>query len=81
MRVHLLKDHEDLMLWTTSLSIVLAFWAIIARHFPRRGRVFFLFLFLAMLVIMSFGADYGARMVCDYNAGGEACQQPIEFTK
>lgn len=27
------------------------------------------------------GAHYGARMVYDYNAGGNACSQPIEFTK
>ena len=36
---------------------------------------------LGMLLVMSFGADYGARMVYDYNAGGNACSQPIEFTK
>jgi hypothetical protein len=36
---------------------------------------------LGILVVLSFGADYGARMVYDYNAGGNACSQPIEFTK
>lgn len=30
---------------------------------------------------MSIGADYGAGMVYDYNAGGNACSQPIEFVK
>ena len=30
---------------------------------------------------MSVGADNGARMVYDYNAGGNACSQPIDFTK
>jgi hypothetical protein len=34
-----------------------------------------------LLGVMSIGADYGARMVYDYNAGGSACSQPIEFTK
>jgi hypothetical protein len=38
-------------------------------------------IFLGLLVVMSFGADYGARMVYDYNAGGDACSQPIEFKK
>jgi len=32
-------------------------------------------------VYVLLGADYGARMVYDYNAGGNACSQPIEFTK
>jgi len=27
------------------------------------------------------GADDGGRMVYDYNAGGQACGQPIEFTQ
>jgi hypothetical protein len=31
------------------------------------------------LIIMSIGADYGARMVYDYNAGGRACPQPIDY--
>jgi hypothetical protein len=52
-----------------------------ARPFPRKGRVFFMLGFLALLVVMSLGADYGARMVYDYNAGGDACSQPIDFTK
>ncbi len=30
---------------------------------------------------MSVGADYGARMMYDYNARGNACSQPIDFTK
>jgi len=53
------------------------------QHLPagREGRVFFILLFLIMLGVMSVGADYGARMVYDYNAGGNACSQPIEFTK
>ena len=69
------------MLTTLGLSAVLSIWALIGRLFPRRGRAFFILLFLIMLGVMSVGADYGARMVYDYNAGGNACSQPIEFTK
>jgi hypothetical protein len=27
------------------------------------------------------GADFGGRLVYDYNAGGNACGQPIEFSR
>jgi uncharacterized membrane protein len=80
-REHLLETHEELMITTLSLSVALAAWAAAARPFPRKGRVFFMLGFLALLVVMSLGADYGARMVYDYNAGGDACSQPIDFTK
>jgi uncharacterized membrane protein len=80
-REYLLDRHEDLMLATLGLSVFLSIWALISRPFPRKGRVFFILLFLIMLGVMSVGADYGARMVYDYNAGGNACSQPIEFTK
>lgn len=77
----LLKSHETLMLITLGLSIGLALWASVARPFPERGRWLFLLLLLVMTVLMVKGADYGGRMVYDYNAGGNACGQPIEFTK
>ncbi len=80
-REHLLDVHEQFMLVTTGLSIILSIWAVIARPFPKKGRPIFLLLFLALLVVMTLGADYGARMVYDYNAAGNACSQPIEFTK
>jgi uncharacterized membrane protein len=80
-REHLLEQHEQLMLATTGLSIALTLWAMIARPFPKKKRVIFMFLFVVMLGIMTWGADYGARMVYDYNAGGSACPQPIDFTK
>jgi uncharacterized membrane protein len=80
-REHLLDVHEKFMLVTLGLSIVLSAWAFIARPFPKKGRLLFLLLFLVLLGIISVGADYGARMVYDYNAGGNACSQPIEFTK
>jgi hypothetical protein len=34
-----------------------------------------------MIGVMTVGADFGGRMVYDYNAGGSACRQPIQFTK
>jgi uncharacterized membrane protein len=80
-REHLLERHEQFMLATLSVSIVLTLWAGFGRLFPKRGRLFFILLFLVLFGIMSAGADYGARMVYDYNAGGNACSQPIEFTK
>ncbi len=80
-REHLLERHEYFMLATLGCSVALALWALISRPFPKRGRPIFLLLFLALLVVMTLGADYGARMVYDYNAGGNACSQPIEFTK
>jgi uncharacterized membrane protein len=80
-REHLLEPHEDFMLATLGLSTLLALWALFARPFPRKGRAIFLLLLLILLVTMTLGADYGARMVYDYNAGGNACSQPIEFTK
>jgi uncharacterized membrane protein len=80
-RENLLESHETLMLVTLGLSIVLTIWALVARPFPKKRRWIFLVLFLVLLGIMTVGADYGARMVYDYNAGGNACSQPIEFSK
>jgi uncharacterized membrane protein len=80
-REHLLEPHETFMLVTLGLSIVLSIWALVARPFPEKRRWIFLVLLLVLLGIMAVGADYGARMVYDYNAGGNACSQPIEFTK
>lgn len=80
-REHLLDTHEKFMLTTLGVSIGLAIWATMARPFPKKKRLLFLFLLLVLLAIMTVGADYGARMVYDYNAGGDACSQPIEFTR
>ncbi len=80
-RASLLDPHEDLMLTTLGISVVLSIWAVIKRPFPTKGRVLFVLLLLILLGVMSIGADYGARMVYDYNAGGNACSQPIDFTK
>jgi len=80
-REHLLETHEEIMLVTLGVSIVLSVWAFMARPLPKKGRSMFFLLFLVLLGIMTVGADYGARMVYDYNAGGSACSQPIEFSK
>jgi uncharacterized membrane protein len=80
-RAHLLTVHKEYMLWTTGLAIFLAAWAGLDRPLPRRGRPFFVLLLLVMLALMALGGDFGARMVYDYNAGGNACPQPIEFSR
>jgi len=80
-RANLLESHEKLMLTTLGVSIGLAIWAVMARPFPKKKRLLFLLVLLVLLGIMTVGADHGARMVYDYNAGGDACSQPIEFSK
>ena len=80
-REELLSVHKRCMIATLAVSAGLTLWALADRPFPRRGRALFFLLFVLMLALMSFGADYGARMVYDYNAGGNACSQPIDFTK
>ena len=80
-REHLLEVHEKIMLLALGMSIALSAWAIIVRPFPKKKRLFFLFSLLVLLGVLTIGADYGARMVYDYNAGGNACSQPIEFAK
>jgi len=64
-----------------ALCTLLTSWAITARPFPKKGRPLFLFLLLVMVGVMTVGADFGGRMVYDYNAGGNACRQPIQFTE
>ena len=80
-RVELLEPHEELMLTTLALAVLLTVWAVVARPLPQRGRMLFVLLLLALLAVMTRGADYGGRMVYDYNAGGSACGQPIDFTR
>ena len=77
----LLDVHEWWMLRVVGASVVLAAWALVGRPLPRRGRPIFVLLLLALVAALVRGADFGGRMVYDYNAGGNACGQPIEFTK
>ena len=80
-RANLLLKHRNLMLVVGGLSWGLTVWAALARPFPRRGRILFALVFLGLLGVLLSGADYGGRLVYDYNAGGNACPQPIEFTE
>ena len=80
-RDQLLKPHKTYMLATLGICTLLTVWAILARPFPKKRRLLFLFLLLVMIGVMTVGADFGGRMVYDYNAGGSACRQPIQFTK
>jgi uncharacterized membrane protein len=80
-RTALLEEHKKLMLTAGGIAAVLSVWALIARPFPARARTLFVLLLLALLGVILKGADDGGRMVYDYNAGGSACGQPIDFTK
>src|SRR5262249_57386528 len=76
----LLEPHEQLMITTLGLSVVLTVWGFIARPLPARGRTVFLLLFLVLLAVMSRGADFGGRVVLDHNAGGDARPPPTGLT-
>jgi len=78
-REHLLRRHMRIMIATSVLTGILAIWAIAARPMPLRGRIIFLLGLLAVVVLISIGADLGSEMVYGYNAGGDACPQPIEL--
>jgi uncharacterized membrane protein len=76
---HLLFYHKRLMLGALGLAAVLSAWALFARPMPIKGRGFFLALLLILVAVLAIGADFGGRMVYDYNAGGNACPQPIPY--
>ena len=80
-RQNLLLPHKQYMIATSVLCFVVTLWAIVQRPFPKKGRIVFLILLLTMVGTMTLGADFGGRMVYDYNAGGNACPQPIKFTR
>lgn len=80
-REKLLLPHKQFMISTAVLCAIVTVWALIQRPFPKKGRILFLGLLFAMIVVMTIGADYGGRLVYDYNAGGNACPQPIHFKK
>jgi uncharacterized membrane protein len=80
-RAELLVPHKRIMLATAALAAVLTIWAAVDRPLPRRGRAVFVVLLLVMLALLTKGADYGGRLVYDYNAGGNACGQPIDFSQ
>ena len=78
-RQKLLLPHKQFMIATAVLCAIVTLWALIQRPFPKKGRILFLFLLLTMVGTMTIGADYGGRLVYDYNAGGNACPQPIHY--
>jgi uncharacterized membrane protein len=80
-RNQLLSHHKHLMLAASAVIGVLIVWALAARPMPARGRYVFLAGLLVVMLLMAMGADLGGRMVYDYNAGGDACPQPIDFSK
>jgi uncharacterized membrane protein len=80
-RAELLEVHERIMFGVAGLATALTLWAIAHRPMPTRGRLAFIVLLLVLVAAMTRGGDYGGRMVYDYNAGGNACGQPIEFTR
>jgi uncharacterized membrane protein len=80
-RTALLDHHRNLMIATGVIAAALAIWALAARPMPARFRWAFLAGLLVMCAVLARGADYGGRLVFDYNAGGNACGQPIDFTK
>ena len=80
-RQNILLPHKQFMIAAAVNCFVATVWAIVARPFPKKGRIIFLILLLVMIGVMTVGADFGGRLVYDYNAGGNACHQPIQFTK
>lgn len=78
-RDQLLLPHEHMMITAIGLALIAFAWAFAARPLPRRGRIGFLLLLLAMTLFLAKGADYGGWMVFGYNAGG-SLPQPIEFS-
>lgn len=80
-RVALLENHERFMIASSALAGALALWALVKRPMPARGRWVFLTALVLMCLLIAKGADYGGRLVYDYNAGGNACGQPIDFSR
>lgn len=78
-RDHLLEHHEHLMITASIITGLLTMWALAARPMPARGRYLFVLALLSLLGVIAAGADLGGQMVYDYNAGGTACPQPIDF--
>lgn len=80
-RYELLRHHKHLMVAASATTGALTLWAIATRPMPTRGRYVFLAGLIAVLGLITAGADLGGEMVFSYNAGGSACAQPIDFRK
>jgi len=79
-REHLLDHHKHLMIAASAVTGFLIVWAILTRPMPESGRIGFMAVMFAALILIALGADLGSSMVYGYNAGGDACPQPIDFT-
>ena len=80
-RRELLTHHKHLMVATSLLTAALTLWALASRPMPTRLRYLFLAALLALVLLLTRGADLGGEMVFAYNAAGSACPQPIDFRK
>jgi len=80
-RHQLLDHHKHLMIAASVLTGLLTVWALVARPMPSRGRYVFLAGLLILLALIAAGGDLGGQLVYSYNAGGDACPQPIDFRK
>ena len=80
-RDELLQHHKHLMVAASAVTGALTLWALAARPMPTRYRPVFLVGLLAVLCLITAGADLGGEMVFGYNAGGSACPQPIDYRK
>jgi len=80
-RHELLRHHKQLMVAASAITGALTLWAIATRPMPTRGRYVFLAGLIAVLGLITAGADLGGEMVFSYNAGGSACAQPIDYRK
>jgi uncharacterized membrane protein len=79
-KANVLEPHMRLMFAASAVAALLTLWATIKRPMPvSASRYLFLFGLLVMLVLLTKGADYGGIMVYDYNGGGGACSQPIQY--
>ncbi len=76
---HVMLPHKRFMIAAAAVAGLLTAWALLRRPMPRNGRYLFLLGLGVMLGLLAKGADYGGMMVYDYNGGGNACSQPIEF--
>jgi uncharacterized membrane protein len=80
-RQELLSHHKHLMVASSLLTGALTVWALATRPMPTRFRYVFLTALLALMLLITLGADIGGEMVFAYNAAGSACPQPIDFRK
>jgi uncharacterized membrane protein len=80
-REELLQHHKHLMVAASSVAGALTVWALVARPMPTRFRAVFLLGLLLTVLLIASGADLGGEMVYNYNAGGSACPQPIDYKK